>query len=365
MKALILAGGYATRLRPLSFAKPKLLFPIMGKPILERTFNTLAKIGVDNVVLAVNHMADELKHHFGARYKRIRIQYSYESKPLGTGGPIKLAQQLLGSRSSFLAMNGDVLFEGDLSKMLSQHKKKKPVATIALHAAADVRRFGLINIDDEMRVSSFLEKPSGEGPISGLINAGIYLLSPEIFEYIRLGRKTSIEREVFPILAKEGKLLGHKLDGYWTDMGTIDDYLETNFTFLKAESHDKPLIEKTAKISDTAVLKPPCLILKNGVVKDNAVIGPLAVVGRGSVVEEAARIERSILFDGVHIGRSSMISGTVVGDGSHVSDCVRLGDGTVLAAGTSVRSGVKLEGGVKVCPYKEICEDITGPANIL
>jgi len=365
MKALILAGGYATRLRPLSFVKPKLLFPIAGKPILERTFNTLVRIGVDSVVLAVNYMAYELTHRLGARYRGIRIQYSHESSPLGTGGPIKLAQQLLGSRSTFLAMNGDVLFKGDLSKMVSRHKKEKPVATIALHAVADARRFGLINVDGEMWVSSFLEKPSGERPVNGLINAGIYLLSPEIFRYIPLGKKTSIEREVFPILAKEGKLLGHELEGYWTDIGTIDDYLETNFAFLKAESSDKPVIEKTARVSDTAVLRPPCLIMKKAVVKENAVIGPLAVVGRGSVVEEAACIEKSILFDGVHIGKSSTISGTIVGDRSHISDSVRLGDGTVLAGEISVRSGVKLEGGVKVCPHKDISEDITGPANIL
>ena len=365
MKALVLAGGYATRLRPLSFTKPKLLFPIAGQPMLERTLSTFARIGVDNVILAVNYMADELKAYFGSHYRNIRIQYSRESQPLGTGGPIRLARKLIGSRDPFLAMNGDILFDGNLSSMLDKHKKEEPVATIAVHAVADASRFGLVNVDDSMWVSSFLEKPSGESPVKGLINAGIYIMSPAIFDYIPPGRKISVERDVFPTLAKEGKLLGYELDGYWTDIGTIHDYLETNFSFLKMKSSDTPIIEKPTSVSNNAILKPPCLVAKNAVIEDNAVVGPLTVVGRGSVIEDGARVEKSVLFDDTRIGKNSIVSGSVIGDGSRLLNDVILGEGTVLAAGVTVSAAVRLGGGVNVCPHKHITQCISGPANIL
>jgi mannose-1-phosphate guanylyltransferase/phosphomannomutase len=364
MKALILAGGYATRLRPLSCEKPKLLFPIAGRPMLERTLNTLGRNDVSSVVLAVNFMADRLKKHFGTRHGKMRIRYSRELRPLGTGGPIKLAQRLLESGDTFLAMNGDILFEEDLSKMLERHKKERSIATIALHMVADASRFGLVRVDDAMRISSFVEKPKKQEPIKGLINAGIYLMSPAIFDYIPSGRKVSVEREVFPILAKEGKLLGYELKGYWTDIGKVDDYLEANFSILKTEFPDEPMVEKGAKVSDRAILIPPCLVMKKAMVGDGAVIGPFTVVGEGSMVEEDARIERSILFNDVHIGKFSMVLSSIMGDGTSVSRDVKLDEGTVLGAGVTVGPSLKLEGGVKVCPHKDVTEDVLGPVNI-
>jgi NDP-sugar pyrophosphorylase family protein len=363
MKALILAGGYATRLRPLSCEKPKLLFPIAGKPMLERTLDTLSRNNVSSIVLAVNYMADKLKKHFGSKHGKIRITYSLEPRPLGTGGPIKLAQKLLESEDTFLAMNGDILFEENLSRMLQVHKKEKSIATIALHMVDDASRFGLVEVNDAMRVSSFVEKPKKQDPIQGLINAGIYLMSPAIFDYIPSGKKVSIEREVFPILAEEEKLLGYELKGYWTDIGKIKDYLEANFSFLKMESPDKPVVMRGAKVSDRAILKPPCLVMNKTTVGDNAVIGPFTVAGEGSVVEEHAHVERSVLFSDVHIGKSSKVFSSIVGDGAEVSRDVRLEE-TVLGDRVTVSQSLKLAGGVRVCPHKDVTEDVLGPVDI-
>ena len=365
MKALILAGGYATRLRPLSFAKPKLLFPIAGKPMLERTLNSLARSGVDSAILAVNFMADELKKHFGSRYRRIRIRYSLEEKPLGTGGPIRLAMRLLGSRDNFLAMNGDILFDAELSNMLERHRKEKPVATIALYKVSDASRFGLVSVDHQMRVSSFLEKPMGQEPVGGLINAGIYLMSPKVFDYIQPDRRISIEREVFPILAKEDRLQGYELKGYWTDVGTLNDYLEANFSVLNIESSGKAVVQKEAEVSSHAILNPPCLVMRKARVGENAMVGPFTIVGEGSVVEEEASVQKSVLFNDVHLGRASRVDRSIIADGSRISRNVMLGEGTVLGAGVSVSAALRLEGGVKVCPYKEVTENVMGPANIL
>jgi NDP-sugar pyrophosphorylase family protein len=216
-----------------------------------------------------------------------------------------------------------------------------------------------------MRVSNFIEKPSKQGSIKGLINAGIYLMSPAIFDYIQSDRKVSIEREVFPILAKEGKLLGYKLKGYWKDIGTIKDYLEANFSFLKMESSRKPIVARGARVSRNAVLRPPCMILKKATIEEKSVIGPFTVIGEGSTVEKCARVSRSVLFNNVHIGRSSVVSNSIIGDKSRLSRGVRLMEGTVLGAEVSVGVALKLKGGVNVCPYKEVAEDVSGPANIL
>jgi len=364
MKALILAGGYATRLRPLSWTKPKLLFPIAGKPMLERTLKILSKAGVDTVVLAVNFMADELKKHFGSKYGRMKIRYSRERYPLGTGGPIKLAKKLLGSEEPFFAMNGDILYEGDLSSMVKKYEQENVIATIALHMVEDAGRFGLVEVDDKMHVSSFTEKPEKPEPVRGLINAGIYLMSPAIFKYIPSGRKVSIEREVFPVLARESELLGYELEGYWTDIGKISDYLEANFSILKMEAPSRSIVQEGAKISPNAVLNPPSLVMKKATVADGAVVGPFAVVGECSTIKEDANLERSVLFSNVCMEKSAKVTGSVIGDGVYLSHDVKLGDGTVIGAGALVGPGVKLEGGVKVCAFKEINQNITGPVNI-
>ena len=364
MKALILAGGYATRLRPLSWTKPKLLFPIAGKPMLERTLKILSKAGVDTAVLAVNFMADELKKHFGSKYGRMKIQYSRERCPLGTGGPIRLARKVLGSKEPFFAMNGDILYEGDLSSMVKKHEQENVIATIALHTVEDASRFGLVEVDDKMHVSSFTEKPENPELERGLINAGIYLMSPAIFKYIPSGRKVSIEREVFPLLARECKLLGYELKGYWTDIGKISDYLEANFSTLKMEAPSEPIVRNGAKVSPNAVLNSPCLVMKKATIADGAVVGPFAVVGEGSTIKEDTNLERSVLFNNVCMEKSAKVTGSVISDGVYLSHDVKLGDGTVIGSGAVVGPGVKLEGGVKVCAFKEINQSITGPANV-
>jgi NDP-sugar pyrophosphorylase family protein len=174
----------------------------------------------------------------------------------------------------------------------------------------------------------------------------------------------SIEREVFPVLARERELLGYELKGYWTDIGKISDYLEANFSVLKMEARGEPIVQKGAKISPNAVLNSPCLVMKKATVADGAVLGPFAVVGEGSTIKEEANLERSVQFNNVCMEKSAKVIGSVIGDGVYLSHDVKLGDGTVIGAGAVIGPGVKLEGGVKVCAFKEINQSITGPMNI-
>lgn len=172
MKAIVLAGGYATRLRPISYALPKLLFPVLGKPMIYWTLDLLSKYGVDEVVLGVNYLADVLRSTVGDKYRGISVRYSLEETPLGTAGPIKLAAQTVRLDQTFIAMNGDVITEIDLAKMLERHGRTKALVTDALHEVRDVRRFGVVQLDSQNRIETFVEKPRQNEAPSRLAKRG-------------------------------------------------------------------------------------------------------------------------------------------------------------------------------------------------
>ena len=204
MKALILAGGIGTRLRPLSCTRPKLLFPILNKPLLDWTLENLAESEISEVTLAVKHMAEVFMQRYGKSKYGIKISYSREKKPMRTGGAIKYAEEIIGHEEPFLVLNGDTFTKIDYTTLLKEHREKSAVATIALYRVEDPSRYGTVKLAEESRVKQFVEKaPLRQAP-SNLINAGVYLLDPEIFKYIPGGRPVSIEREVFRNWRKRG-----------------------------------------------------------------------------------------------------------------------------------------------------------------
>ncbi|MBS7657633.1 MAG: NDP-sugar synthase [Candidatus Bathyarchaeia archaeon] len=353
MKAIILAGGYGTRLRPLTCVKPKLLFPILGKPILKRNLEVLSRIGVDKVILAVNYLAKELKKEIGKNYAGVNIVYSFERVPLGTGGPIKKAEKLI-DEYPFFIMNGDILFEEEISGILKIHNEKHPIATIALHEVDDPSRFGVVKLNEEMFIEEFIEKP--KSTISKLINAGIYLAEKEIFNYIRLG-KVSLEKDVFPILASEKKLLGYKYNGLWIDIGKLNDFVKANFMLLD-NLEGNLFIESNVKIGRNAKINPPAFIGAKS--KINGEIGPYAVINNECIVHNEAKISNSILFQKVHIGRASVITGSIIGDEAFIDRNVEIKD-SILSSKVIVNKGIRIINNVKICPFKEVEEDIIGP----
>ncbi len=196
MKALILAGGFATRLRPLSCTRPKLLFPIANRPLLDLTLERLAANGVKEAVLAVNFMADALERACGRSKYGVKLRYSRDAptsettgspqSSLGTGGPVKKAEKLLGQRDPFFVLNGDILTDADYREIMERHKNNEGIGTVALRRVADPSRFGVVELSVENRITKFIEKPSRNAP-SNLANAGIYVFEPDIFNYILAG----------------------------------------------------------------------------------------------------------------------------------------------------------------------------------
>jgi NDP-sugar pyrophosphorylase family protein len=222
--ALILCGGLGVKLRPLTFITPKPMLPIGYQPLLQYQIQYLKKYEFDRIILAVGYLQEQIIKYFsnGQRFD-VKILYSFEKDALDTGGAVKNAEELINGH--FITLNGDIIFDKlDLDKLLAYHKEKGGVATLTLTKHKEPLRYGIVEVDEDGRVTKFIEKPSEAK--SGLINAGIYAFSQEIFNYINKGRKVSLEKDVFPRLAEEKKLYGFIYDGYWRDVGVPEDYMD-------------------------------------------------------------------------------------------------------------------------------------------
>lgn len=365
MKAVVLAGGYATRLRPISYAVPKLLFPVLGKPMIYWQLDLLRDFGVDEVVLAVNYLADILQKDIGDKYKGMRLRYSNEITPLGTAGPIKLASQTVRFDETLIAMNGDVISDIDLQEMLRRHREKRASVTDALHKVRDPSRFGVVQIDPSGRIKRFVEKPEPRECPSHLVNAGIYLIEPQVLRMIPSGRKVSLEREIFPVLAKRGTLYGFALSGNWFDIGNMADFRKANFTLLHQRAARSSLLSKHSHISGKATLRPPNFIGEANSIESEAFVGPRALTAKNVTVMRGARVSGSILFDEVKVGEGSVISGTVLASNVTVGKNVRIEHGAIISPNVKISDGVRIGKNAIIHPYKEIDSNIKARANVM
>lgn len=220
MKAVILAGGKGTRLKPLTLTIPKSLIKIHGRTITEHLFDLLKKHGIEDVIISVGYLKEKIKDYFGdgSDYD-IKIAYVEENEPLGTAGPLRLAKNLL--TETFVCSNGDELKKIDIKKMLEEHKKNNALVTIALTKVEDPSQYGVARMENN-RIAEFIEKPKKEVP-SNLINAGFYMIEPSVIDMIGIG-KVMLEKDIFPGLASEKKLFGFVFDGQWYDTGNIERY---------------------------------------------------------------------------------------------------------------------------------------------
>ena len=351
LKALILAGGFATRLRPLSCSRPKTLFPIVNKPLLQWIFERLAAGGVDEAILAVNALTRfYIRQHKPSKCGlRVRFSVDPPKMPLGTGGPVKKAEKLLGHDEPFIMLNGDIYADIKYRELLEAHKKSGALATIALCKVEDPCSFGVADLKGNA-IKRFVEKPpKGQAP-SNLINAGAYVLDPEVFAYIPEGRPVSIEREVFPKLAEEGRLCGHCIDGLWIDIGKPQEYLEANRIVLESLAKEgngqnsEPFVHSPVAI-DTGVL-----------VGEKSVIGPYAILGKNVRVGENVQISNSVIFPEAHIADGAILNGAIVGEGARIGKGVRLSKGCIVGDHAKVKDNVHMHDAQVVCPAKEVTE---------
>ncbi|MGB9958965.1 MAG: sugar phosphate nucleotidyltransferase [Candidatus Bathyarchaeales archaeon] len=356
MKALILAGGFGTRLRPISCTRPKILFPILNKPLLQWILEGLAKTGVTETILAVNRQTKFYIENSKIPKNGMKIVYSCDppNKPLGTGGPVKKAEKLL-KNEKFMVINGDIFTNLNYSEIVKMHEEKEAVATIALCKVKDPSRFGVAELANDGCIKRFIEKPPPGTAPSNLINAGVYVLSPEILNYIPRGRKVSLEREIFPKLVDKGKFYGYVFDGLWTDIGKAEDYMELNKILLASYGEQQKFrVWKGVKFR-----KP--VVFDEFSVGEGSIIGPYVVLGRNVKVGRNVCIRNSVIFPGVTIADSSIINGAIIGENTIIGKGVTIDEKCIIGDHVVICDNVSLAEGVSICPAKEVCKSITEP----
>jgi NDP-sugar pyrophosphorylase family protein len=357
LKAIILAGGIGTRLRPLSCTRPKLLFPILNKPLLDGTLERLAETRVNGVTLAVKYMAEAFMQRYGKSKYGIKISYSIEKKPMGTGGAIKYAEKQIGHEKHFLVLNGDIFTTIDYSALIKKHEESDAIATIALYRVEDPSRYGTVKLAEKNMVTHFIEKaPLGKAP-SNLINAGVYVLDPKIFDYIPAGRPVSIEHEVFPKLAEEGKLFGHEFKEIWIDIGKPSDYLRANRLLLDAET-EKRLLGNDVKLDERIEFIDPVRFDANVTVGQNSKVGPYAVIGRDAVLGKNVSLEYSVVFPSATIEDDATVRGAVIGEGVTIGAGAKISEGCVIGDYATIHDNLTVSRGVTVCHSKEVTENV-------
>ena len=351
MKAILLAGGKGTRLRPMTVHTPKPIVPIFNRPFLYYQLDLLRQVPeIDEAILSLNYQPRRIEEIFGeGEGLGLRLRYVVEPMPLGTGGAIRYAGDQL--TESVVVFNGDVLTQVDLGAVLRLHRARKAKATIVLTPVENPRAYGLVETDGESNIQRFLEKPGEDEITCNTINAGIYVLEPETFDRIPKDTAWSIERSFFPSLIERGEtFVAYVYDGYWIDIGTPAKYLQVHRDIMDGRYSAPPFSGAVAKafVADGARIEAdvemhgPCFVDEGAVVKAGARILPYSVIGRQTHVEEGAVIDDSIIWPNGWIGREAHIAGAILGRNCHIGRNAILSPGAVLGDKTAITDYSKL-----------------------
>jgi mannose-1-phosphate guanylyltransferase len=355
LKALILAGGFATRLRPISCTRPKTLLPVVNKPLLQWIFERLAKNSIKEAILAVNHQTEVYIKQHKIPKCGVQVKYSRDpwKKPLGTGGAIKNSEAFIGHDSPFLVLNGDIFADVNYGEIIKLHKEKEAVATIALCKVEDPSRYGVAELTDDNRIKRFIEKPPRGEASTNLINAGVYVFNTEIFNYVPEGKAVSMEREIFPKLAEECRFYGYIHEGLWMDIGKPEEYLQLNRTLLDLLPN-----RQAGKRKTIFEVKNPVVFGKKVLIGEKSVIGPYVVLGQNVTIGKNVMIYNSIIFPGTVIDDFTSINGAIIGENVLIGKGVRVESGCIVGDHAKIRDNVSLAKNVSVCPAKEISESV-------
>jgi mannose-1-phosphate guanylyltransferase len=318
VQAIVLVGGEGTRLRPLTSEVPKPALTLVDRPFLAYMIEWLAAHGVTEAVLACGFLPDVLQEALGeGEHAGVRLTYVVEPERRGTAGAIRFAADALGDDldERFLALNGDVLTDLDLTALIEAHRERQARATIALYPVEDSAAYGLVSVDGEGWVTEFVEK-TGEA-VPGEVNAGAYFLERSVLDLIPPDREVSIEREVFPLLVGDG-LAALRLDGYWMDIGTPERYLQASWDILEG------------RVATRVRPSAPGLLIGAGVeIADGATVGPRAVVSPGCRIAAGAEVRDSVLLDGCVVGEGAKVAGSVLAPGVAVAAGAELADAVI------------------------------------
>lgn len=366
MKAVIMAGGEGTRLRPLTSNLPKPLTPVLNIPIMEHIVILLREHGIKDIVSTLYYLADDIQGYFGDGSDwGVNMHYTIEDTPLGTAGSVKQAEEFL-KDDTFLIISGDALTDIDLKKAIQYHQKKDSLATIVLSHVSNPLEFGVVITDDDGRIKRFLEKPSWGEVFSDTVNTGMYILEPSIFEYMEMGKNYDWSQDIFPKLLTEGKpMFGYVMNDYWCDVGNLQQYREAQYTVLDGKTRvivgegtisgrHGVWVGEGSEIDPTAHLHSPVLIGGNVKIKANATVGPYSVIGDNCIIEEKALVHRSVLWDNVYVGVEANLSACTVGSHSTIKRNCTVQEGVVIGDRCRIEDDATIRTQIKLWPDKII-----------
>ena len=327
MRAVVLVGGFGTRLRPLTSDLPKQMLPIVDRPMIEHVVGHLAAHGVEEVVLSLGFLPDAfLDAYSDGRCAGIPLHYAVEPEPLDTAGAIRFAAEDAGIDEAFLVLNGDVLTDLAVDELIGFHRASGAEATVSLTPVDDPSRYGVVPTDADGRVTGFVEKPPAGAAPCNWINAGTYVFEPSVIDRIEPGRRVSVEREVFPAMADEGVLYGLRSEAYWVDTGTPETYLGVQLDLL-----DGVRGPARSGVDDAAEIHPGATVRRS-------------VIGPGAVVAEGSRVCDSVVMAGSRIGEGAVVDGSLVGRNATIGPDAQVLGLSVVGHGAEVVAGEHLTG---------------------
>ena len=364
MKAVVMAGGEGSRLRPLTSRRPKPLAPVANKPVMEHIVDLLRRHGVTEIVSTLHYLADEIESYFGNGSEfGVSMQYVVEDTPLGTAGAVKLAEDILGD-APFMIISGDALTDLDLTALVADHVRTGATATITLQRAPNPLEFGVVITDENSRITRFLEKPSWGEIFSDTINTGIYVLDPIVLDYMERGKAYDFSRDIFPRLLHEGKLIsGYVTTDYWTDIGNLQQYQQANYDALGGklrleipgqETRPGVWMGEGCRIDPAANVVAPVALGRNVTIEAGATVGADTVLGNSTIVAKHALVQRTIAWSDCYFGESSELDGCTVADRNIVKQHVKVGNGTVIGSNCTLGAGAVVRPNLKLWPDKSV-----------
>lgn len=364
MRAVVMAGGEGSRLRPMTANQPKPLLPVVNKPIMEHVLRLLRRHGFDETVVTVQFLASLVRNYFGDGDELgLSLSYATEESPLGTAGSVKNAEDALRDEP-FLVISGDALTDIDLTALRRFHEERGALVTVCLKRVPDPLEFGIVIAGEDGRIERFLEKPTWGQVFSDTVNTGIYVMQPEVFDSVAAGQSVDWSSDVFPkLLAAGAPLYGYVADGYWEDVGTHESYLRAQADVLKRavevdiegfEVSPGVWVGEGAEVDPEAVLQGPLYIGRYAKVEAGAELREYCVLGDNVVVKGGAFLHRAVVHDNVFIGGQVTLRGCVLGKNTDVLRAARIEEGAVVGDECVIEEEAFLSSGVKVYPFKTI-----------
>jgi mannose-1-phosphate guanylyltransferase / phosphomannomutase len=363
VKAVIMAGGQGTRLRPLTSNQPKPMVPIVNKPCIQHILELVQRHGINEVVMTLAFLPRLIRNHFGDGSNfGMRIDYTVEETPAGTAGSIRLAKNLLDD--TFVVISGDALTDFDLTKVVEFHRERQALVTIALKSVENPLEFGVVIVDEEGRIQRFLEKPGWGQVFSDTVNTGIYVLEPEIFDHIPEGQPYDFSHDLFPKLFDMRKpLYGTACEGYWQDIGSLEQFLQANRDALDGKVRVTPpgvrlrgniWVAQGASLESLDDVEGPAVIGANARIDAAASVLSHSILGDNTVVRAGAQIGGSVLGENVYIASGAVVMGAVLGNAVEVHENANIAEGVVIGDRSVIGRNAVVANKVKVYPFKNV-----------